>query len=143
MSRVPPASYTPPPSCPFSTRNLLLTKDRPGRSSHRRIESALHFVSPLSMPLRAHYAPVITIRPLPVHLISFFFSFISIPLENAEEKGSRRTRQEYRTGAAFIFFCSSTAPLCLSSCFLYPFETKLEEAAELHDRSSRGGRGGA
>lgn len=48
---------------PFSTRNLLLTKGRTdgGRSSHRQIESALHF-GPLHSWLRAHYAPVTAIH---------------------------------------------------------------------------------
>ena len=73
--------YTPPPSwCPFSTRNWLLTKDRPGRSSHRQIESALHFMSLPSMALCPHYALVITIRPLFVYLI---FSLHIDTTENA------------------------------------------------------------
>lgn len=124
MSRVPSASYTPPPSwCPFSTRNLLLTKDRPGISCHRRIERvALHFVSPFihasPRALRPSYHDSSSPRPS-----SIFFFFISIPrkMPDSEKEESRRTRQENRPGAVCFFFsvpASSSALLSLSSCSL-------------------------
>lgn len=56
---------------------------------------------------RAYYTPVITIRPLPVHLIFFFLPLYIDITENADsdgkEEGSRGTRQENRMGAVCFF----------------------------------------
>lgn len=121
-SRVPSASYAPPPSwCPFSTRNWLLTKDRPGISCHRRIERvALHFVSPFirasPRALRPSYHDSSSPRPPSI----FFLHIDTTENADSEEEGSRRTRQENRPGAVCFFFsvpASSSALLSLSSCF--------------------------
>lgn len=127
MSRVPPASYTPPPSCPFSTRNLLLTKDRPGRSSHWRIERVLSISCPLYPCLSARITPQLSrfvSSPRPPRF--FFFFFISIPREMPTARRKDRVERGRKTGRGlFVFFftpASSSAPLFLSSCFLYSFE---------------------
>lgn len=113
--------YTPPPSwCPFSTRNLLLTKDRPGRSSYRQIKSALHFGPPLSTAFRAHYALVIAIRSL-----ALFFLFFTDTMKNVvgEQKESRRTRSR-KTRRELFIFCFHLLLHFTSVCFFHPSETR-------------------
>lgn len=119
MSRVPSASYAPPPSwCPFSTRNLLLTKDRPGISCHRRIERvALHFVSPFihasPRALRPSYHDSSSPRPP-----SIFFFFISIPRKMPTARRKDLVERGRKTGReSFVFFFCSRFLFCAS----FPF----------------------
>lgn len=116
--------YTPPPSwCPFSTRNLLLTKDRPGRSSYRQIESALHFG-----PLYPQFFVRITPQLLRFVLLPYFFFLYRYYDKCQRREGGRTTqneRQDNRTRVLFIFlFPLSSMLLFISVCLLHPFETK-------------------
>jgi len=114
MSHVPPASY----NAASIVVPLFYEKLAPDKRSTGKIEPpANRECSPFRIPSThgAHYAPVITIRPLPVLSPSFFFLYIDTT-ENAdgELEGSRRTRQENRTGAVCFLFP-------LPSLRLFPF----------------------
>lgn len=101
MSRVPSASYAASIVVPLFYEKLALDK----RSTEKIEPPTNRECSPFRVPyihacLRAHYAPVITIRPL---RLIFFFFFISIPWKMPRRKD--RVERGRKTGRE-LFVCS-------------------------------------
>lgn len=86
--------------------------------------------------LSARITPQLSRFVLPPPLLRppyFFFPFISIPRKMPIATARRKNRVERgrKTGRELFVFCSRfllSAPLSISSCFLYPFEARLERS---------------